>query len=115
MTIRKNLQFLIIFLIILALNLTFLSAKAYIWQSSFLYFELYEALLEDIQLIDVLAIILDNFPLYFLIITITFFILIAIFLINFHLKLTHSLSQEKISLNNFFISTNLKARGPPLK
>jgi hypothetical protein len=106
---------LFISLIILALNGAFLLAQIYLWQSSLLYLELYEALLEDIHLIDIPAIILDELPLYFLVITITFFILIAIFLINLRLKPAHSLSQDKISLNNSFISNNLKERSPPLK
>jgi hypothetical protein len=101
--------------IILALNVAFLLAKIYLWQSSILYFELYESLLEDIHLIDVTDIILDNIPLYFLVITITFFILIAIFLFNSPSKFVHSISHEKISLNNLFISNKIKERGPPLK
>jgi hypothetical protein len=101
--------------IILALNGAFLLAQIYLWQSSILYFELYESLLEDIHLIDIPAIIVDNIPLYFLVITITFFILIAIFLFNSRSKLVYTISQEKVVLNNPFISNNLKERGPPLK
>jgi hypothetical protein len=101
--------------IILALNGAFLLAQIYIWQSSILYFELYEALLGDIHLIDIPAIILDNIPLYFIVSIIVFFTLTAIFLINSRLKLVHTISQEKIFLNNHFISNNLKERGPPLK
>jgi hypothetical protein len=108
-------QFLLISLIILALNGAFLLAQIYIWQSAILYFELYEALLEDIHLIDIPAIILDNIPLYFLIITITFFILIAIFLINSRPNLVHTISQEKFVLNNHYFPDNLKERGPPVK
>jgi len=108
-------KILLISLIILALNGAFLLAQIYLWQSSLLYLELYEALLEDIHLIDIPAIILDELPLYFLVITITFFLLIAIFLINLRLKPFHSLSQEKFSLNNPFVFNNLKERSPPLK
>jgi hypothetical protein len=108
-------KILLISLIILALNGAFLLAQIYLWQSSLLYFELSETLLEDIHLIDIPAIIVDNIPLYFLISTITFFILIATLLINSHPKLVHTISQEKIFLNNHFISNNLKERGPPLK
>jgi hypothetical protein len=90
-------------------------AQIYLWQSAILYFELYESLLEDIHLIDIPAIILDNFPLYFLVITITFFILIATFLINSRPKLVRTISQEKVVLNNHYVSNNLKERGPPLK
>jgi hypothetical protein len=108
-------KILLISSIILALNGAFLLAQIYLWQSSILYFELYESLLEDIHLIDIPAIILDNIPLYFLVITITFFILIAIFLFNSRPKLIHPISHEKISLNNSFISNNIKERGPPLK
>jgi hypothetical protein len=108
-------KILLISLIILALNVTFLLTQSYIWQSSLLYLDLYEALLEDIQLIDVPAIIFDNLPLYFLIITITFFLLIAIFLINLYLKRVNLLFQEKNSLTKFFLFNNLAARGPPLK
>jgi hypothetical protein len=75
-------KILLISLIILALNGAFLLAQIYLWQSAILYFELSETLLEDIHLIDISAIIVDNIPLYFLIISITFFILIATFLIN---------------------------------
>jgi hypothetical protein len=99
----------------LALNVAFLLAQIYLWQSFILYFELYESLLEDIHLIDVPAIIVDNIPLYFLIITITFFILIATFLINFRSKLVNTISQEKFVLNNRYVSNNLKERSPPLK
>jgi hypothetical protein len=99
----------------LALNGAFLLTQIYLWQSSVLYFELYESLLEDIHLIDIPEIILDNIPLYFLIITITFLILIAIFLINSSPKLVHTISQEKVVLNNLYLSHNLKERGPPLK
>jgi uncharacterized membrane protein len=106
---------LFISLIILALNGAFLLAQIYLWQSSLLYFELSETLLGDIHLIDIPAIIVDNIPLYFLIITITFFILIAIFLFNSRPKLVYTISQEKVVLNNHFISNNLKERGPPLK
>jgi uncharacterized membrane protein (DUF485 family) len=108
-------KILLISLIILALNMAFLLAQIYIWQSSLLYFELYESLLEEIHLIDIPAIIVDNIPLYFLVITITFFILIAIFLINSRPKLVHTISQEKVVLNNHYISNSLKERGPPLK
>jgi hypothetical protein len=108
-------KILLISSIILALNGAFLLAQIYLWQSSILYFELYESLLEDIHLIDIPAIILDNIPLYFLIITITFFILITIFLINSRPKLVHTTSQEKFILNNHYFSNNLKERGPPLK
>jgi hypothetical protein len=108
-------KILLISSIILALNGAFLLAQIYLWQSSILYFELYESLLEDIHLIDIPAIILDNIPLYFLVITITFFILIAIFLFNSRPKSVYTISQEKVVLNNHFISNNLKERGPPLK
>jgi hypothetical protein len=108
-------KILLISFIILALNVAFLLAQSYIWQSSLLYFELYESLLEDIHLIDIPAIIVDNIPLYFLIITITFFILIATFLINSRPKLVYTISQEKIFLNNPFVFNNLKERSPPLK
>jgi hypothetical protein len=108
-------QFFLISFIILALNGAFLLAQIYLWQSSILYSELYESLLEDIHLIDISAIIVDNIPLYFLVITITFFILIAIFLFNFRSKLVHTISQEKFVLNNRYFSNNLKERGPPLK
>jgi ABC-type multidrug transport system permease subunit len=108
-------KILLISSIILALNGAFLLAQIYIWQSSLFYLELYEALLDDMHLIDIPAIILDELPLYFLVITITFFILIAIFLINLHSKPVNSLSQEKISLDNLFVSNNLKERSPPLK
>jgi hypothetical protein len=99
----------------LTLNSAFLLAQVYIWQGSILYFELYEALLEDINLIDIPAIIIDNIPLYFLITIITFFILITIFLFNSRLKLVRPIFQEKVFLNNFFIFNNLIERGPPLK
>jgi hypothetical protein len=89
--------------------------QIYLWQSSLLYFELSETLLEDIHLIDIPAIIVDNIPLYFLIITITFFILIATFLINSRPKLVNTISQEKFVLNNRYVSNNLKERSPPLK
>jgi len=79
-------RFLLISLIILALNVAFLLAQIYLWQSSFLYFELYESLLEDIHLIYIPAIIVDNIPLYFLVSIIVFFTLTAIFLINFYKK-----------------------------
>jgi hypothetical protein len=108
-------KFLLTSLIILALNVAFLLAQIYIWQSFILYFELYESLLEDIHLIDIPAIIGDNIPLYFLISTITFFILIATFLFNSHPKLVHTISLEKIFLNKSLISKNLKERSPPLK
>jgi hypothetical protein len=108
-------KFLLISLIILALNVAFLLAQIYLWQSSILYFELYESLLEDIHLIDIPAIIVDNIPLYFLIITITFFVLIAIFLFNLSPKLVNKISQEKFVLNNRYISRYLKERSPPLK
>jgi len=111
----RILQFLLISLIILALNGAFLLAQIYLWQSSVIYFELYESLLEDIHLIDIPAIILDNFPLCFLIITITFFILITIFLINSRPKLVYAISQEKFVLNNRYISNSIQERGPPLK
>jgi hypothetical protein len=101
--------------IILALNVAFLLAQIYLWQSSLLYFELSETLLEDIHLIDIPAIIVDNIPLYFLIITIAFFILIVTFLINSSPKLVNTISQEKFVLNNRYISNNLKERSPPLK
>jgi hypothetical protein len=101
--------------IILALNVAFLLAQSYLWQSSLLYFELYAALLEDIHVIDIPSIIVDNFPLYFLVSIIVFFTLTAILLINSQLKLVHTISQEKISLNNPFIFDNLKERSPPLK
>jgi len=100
---------------IFTLNGAFLLAQVYIWQGSILYFELYEALLEDINLIDIPAIIIDNIPLYFLITIITFFILITIFLFNSRLKLVRPISQEKVFLNNFFIFNNLTERGPPSK
>jgi hypothetical protein len=108
-------KFLLTSLIILALNVAFLLAQIYLWQNSFLYFELYESLLEDIHLIDIPAIIVDNIPLYFLIITITFFILISAFLINSRTKLVNTISQEKFVLNNRYVSNNLKERSPPLK
>jgi hypothetical protein len=108
-------QFFLVSFIILALNGAFLLAQIYLWQSSVLYFELYESLLEDIHLIDIPAIILDNIPLYFLIITITFLILIAIFLINSSPKLVHTISQKEVVLNNHYFSNNIKERGPPLK
>jgi hypothetical protein len=111
----KTSKILLISLIILALNVAFLLAQSYIWQSSLLYFELYESLLEDIHLIDIPEIIVDKIPLYFLIITITFFILIATFLINFRSKLVNTISQEKFVLNNRYVSNNLKERSPPLK
>jgi len=111
----KTSKFLLISLIILALNVAFLLAQIYIWQSSLLYFELYESLLEDIHLIDVPAIIVDNIPLYFLIITITFFVLIVIFLFKLSPKLVNTISQEKFVLNNCYVSNNLKERSPPLK
>jgi cellulose synthase/poly-beta-1,6-N-acetylglucosamine synthase-like glycosyltransferase len=101
--------------IILALNVAFLLAQIYLWQSSILYFELYESLLEDIHLIDVPAIILEELLLYFLVTNIIFFILIAIFLFNLSPKLVNTISQEKFVLNNHFISNNLKERSPPLK
>jgi hypothetical protein len=108
-------RFLLISLIILALNGAFLFAQIYLWQSSILYFELYESLFEDIHLIDIPTIILDNIPLYFLIISVTFFILIEIFLINFYQKPIRLISLEKIFLNKSLISKNLKERSPPLK
>jgi len=111
----RILKVLFISLIILALNGAFLLAQIYLWQSSILYFELSETLLEDIHLIDIPAIILDNIPLHFLIITITFFILIATFLINSRPKLVNTISQEKVVLNNHYFSNNIKERGPPLK
>jgi cellulose synthase/poly-beta-1,6-N-acetylglucosamine synthase-like glycosyltransferase len=92
-----------------------LLAQIYLWQSSILYFELYESLLEDIHLIDVPAIILEELLLYFLVTNIIFFILIAIFLFNLSPKLVNTISQEKFVLNNHFISNNLKERSPPLK
>jgi hypothetical protein len=101
--------------IILALNVAFLLAQIYLWQSSILYFELYESLLEDIHLIDIPAIIVDNIPLYFLVSIIIFFTLTAIFLINSRLKLVHTIPQEKVVLNNHYFSNNLKERSPPLK
>jgi cellulose synthase/poly-beta-1,6-N-acetylglucosamine synthase-like glycosyltransferase len=101
--------------IILALNVAFLLAQIYLWQSSILYFELYESLLEDIHLIDIPAIIVDNFTLYFLVSIIVFFTLAAIFLINSRPKLVHTIPQEKVVLNNHYFSNNLKERGPPLK
>jgi hypothetical protein len=101
--------------IILALNVAFLLAQIYLWRSSLLYFELCETLLEDIHLIDFPAIIVDNIPLYFLIISIAFFILIAIPLINSRPKLVHTISQGKFVLNNRYVSNNLKERSPPLK
>jgi hypothetical protein len=115
MNIMRTSKILFISSIILALNVAFLLAQIYLWQSSILYFELYESLLEDIHLIDVPAIIVDNIPLYFLIISITFFILIAILLINSRPKLVHTISQEKFVLNNRYVSNNLKERSPPLK
>ena len=108
-------KILLISSIILALNVAFLLAQIYLWQSSILYFELYESLLEDIHLIDVPAIIVDNIPFYFLLSIIVFFMLTAILLINSQPKLVHTISQEKISLNNPFIFDNLKERSPPLK
>jgi cellulose synthase/poly-beta-1,6-N-acetylglucosamine synthase-like glycosyltransferase len=108
-------KILLISLIILSLNVAFLLAQSYIWQSSLIYFELYEALLEDINLIDIPAIILDNIPLYFIISIIVFFALIVIFLINPHPKLVNTISQEKFVLNNRYVSNNLKERAPPLK
>jgi hypothetical protein len=90
----------------LALNTDFLLAQIYLWQSSILYFELYESLLEDIHLIDIPAIILDNIPLYFLVSIIVFFALIVIFLISSRTKLVHTVSQEKVVLNNHYISNN---------
>jgi hypothetical protein len=101
--------------IILALNVAFLLAQIYLWQSSILYFELYESLLEDIHLIDVPAIILEELLLYFLVTNIIFFILIAIFLFNLSPKLVNTISQEKFVLNNRYVSNNLKERSPPLK
>jgi hypothetical protein len=111
----KTSKILLISLIILALNGAFLLVQIYLWQSSLLYLELYEALLDDIHLIDIPEIIVDNIPLYFLIITITFFILIATFLINSRPKLVNTISQEKFVLNNRYVSNNLKERSPPLK
>jgi hypothetical protein len=93
----------------------FLLAQIYLWQSSIFYFELYESLLEDIHLIDIPSIIVDNFPLYFLVSIIVFFTLAAILLINSRPKLVHAISQEKVVLNNHYFSNNLKERGPPLK
>jgi hypothetical protein len=108
-------KILLISLIILSLNVAFLLAQIYLWQSSILYFELYESLLEDIYLIDIPAIILDNIPLYFIVSVIVFFTLTAIFLINSRPKLVHAISQEKFVLNNRYVSNNLKERSPPLK
>jgi hypothetical protein len=107
-------KILLISLIIFALNGAFLLIQIYIWQSSLLYFELYESLLDDIHLIDVPAIIFENIPLYFLVSIIVFFMLTAIFLINSRPKFIHPISQEKVILNNHYISNNLKERGPPL-
>jgi hypothetical protein len=92
----RTLKILFISSIILALNGVFLLAQIYLWQSSILYSELYESLLEDMHLIDVPAIIVDNIPLYFLIITITFFVLIAIFLFKLSPKLVTTISQKKL-------------------
>ncbi len=107
---------LLISLIILTLNVAFLLTQIYIWQSAILYFELFEALLEDIHLIDISAIILDNIPLYFLVSIIVFFALIVIFLINSRPKLVNTISQEKFVLNKpLYVSNNLKERAPRLK
>jgi len=115
MNIMRTSKILFISSIILALNVAFLLAQIYLGQSSILYFELYESLLEDIHLIDIPAIIVNNIPLYFLIISITFFILIANFLINSRPKLVHTIYQGKFVLNNRYVSNNLKERSLPLK
>jgi cellulose synthase/poly-beta-1,6-N-acetylglucosamine synthase-like glycosyltransferase len=108
-------KILLISLIILALNGAFLLTQIYLWQSSLLYLELYEALLEDIHLIDIPAIILDELPLYFLVTNIIFFILIAAFLFNLSPKLVNTIPQEEFVLNNRYVFNNLKERSPPLK
>jgi hypothetical protein len=108
-------QILLISLIILSLNVAFILSQIYIWQSSVLYLELHEALLDDIHLIDIPAIILDNIPLYFIVSVIVFFTLTAIFLINSRPKLVYAISQEKFVLNNRYISNSIQERGPPLK
>jgi hypothetical protein len=111
----KIIRPLLVILIILALNGAFVLSQVFIWQSSILYLELYEALLEDIHLIDIPAVIFDNPFLYLLISVMVFFTLTAVFLINFNPTHTYTFSRKKIYLNNSFISNNLKIRSPPLK
>lgn len=107
-------KILFIFSIILALNVAFLLAQIYLWQSSILYAELYEALLEDFKLIDIPGIIFENFNLYSLLGVVLFFAIITIFLINSSSQFIYQILQEIILLNNSILSYNLKTRSPPL-
>jgi len=103
---------LFISLIILALNCAFLLTQFYLFQNSIIYFELYEALLEDIHLIDIPAIIFDS-SLYFILSIVIFFALLIIFLNLVNQRFINSIFVEKNSLCNSFIYNKLKERSPP--
>jgi hypothetical protein len=110
----KIIRPLLVILIILALNGAFVLSQVFIWQSSVLYAELYEALLEDFKLIDIPGIIFENFNLYSLLGVMLFFAIITIFLINSSSQFIYQILQEIIFFNNSILSYNLKTRSPPL-
>jgi hypothetical protein len=110
----KIIRPLLVILIILGLNGASVLSEVFIWQSSILYTELYEALLEDFKLIDIPGIIFENFNLYSLLGVVLFFTIITIFLINSSSQFIYQILQEIIFLNNSILSYNLKTRSPPL-
>ncbi|GEM_PF-3668117 len=112
---KKYFQILFIFFIIVAVNLVFLIAQIYLFQISIFYFDLFEGLLEDINLINLSALLSENFDFPYVITIFGFFVLlIFLFVFGFKSKIFYFILQEKSSLESDVFFSKLKERSPPL-
>lgn len=111
---RLNLQLFLIFsMIILAINLLLIIYNFYLWKINLIYVALYEALLDDIRLIDIPSIVFENLDFLVFIFINTPFLFLVNFVLKLRLEINKSIVKRENYINPYVFSKSLKVRAPP--